>query len=59
MVFYYFITFGLGFIIDKIKNKVINIVLHKCSKQLLLTYTAEWHSSQRASLLDILDWIIL
>lgn len=56
---YYFVIFGFGFIVDKVKNKIISIIFHKCSKQLLLTYTAEWHSSQRASLMDLIDWIIL
>ncbi len=54
---YYIIVFGIGFVVDKIKNKVVNVVFYKCSKQLLLTYTNEWHSSQKMTLLDLCDWI--
>lgn len=56
---YYVVCLGIGFIIDKIKNKIVSIIFHRCSKQLLLTYTAEWHMSQKATLMDLLDWIIL
>ncbi len=58
---YYIFMFGFGFIIDKLKNKVIGLFVKKSVK--MLKYTDAWHSSHPLHPLyvfgDFLDWIVL
>lgn len=59
MILYYCVCFGIGFIIDKIKNKVLSFIFIKTSKQLLLCYTKDWHREQRLSVLELMEWILV
>lgn len=54
---YYFVIFGFGFLIDKLKNKVIGLFMLKSVK--MIKYHASWHAMNQPLYMDLLDWIVL
>ena len=57
-MFYYFASFALYFVFDKIKNKILANIFYNSGIK-LIKYTNEWHEDNRYIIKDLLDWVIL
>ncbi len=57
-MFYYFSSFVLYFVFDKIKNKILAKIFYSGSVK-MIKYTKIWHDENEYIIKDLLDWIIL
>ena len=57
-MFYYFSSFVLYFVFDKIKNKILAKIFYSGSVK-MIKWTNEWHEDNRYIIKDLFDWVLL